>query len=140
MTAPAAGKVEFLNPERLSRNPAFSQAVVISGPVRTVYVGGQDAVTANGKIVGVGDLAAQTKQVLTNLEIALRSAGAALENVVKWNLLIVEGQSVEAGFRAFQEFWGDRPPHAPLITAAFVKALAHPDFLVEMDAIAVVPE
>lgn len=140
MTAPAAGKVEFLNPDGLSRNPAFSQAVVISGPVRTVYVGGQDAVTANGKIVGVGDLAAQTKQVLTNLEIALRSAGAALENVVKWNLLIVEGQSVEAGFRAFQEFWGDRPPHAPLITAAFVKALAHPDFLVEMDAIAVVPE
>jgi len=134
------GRVEFLNPDGMARNPAFSQAVVISGPVRTVYVGGQDAVTADGTIIGVGDLGAQTKQVLTNLETALRAAGAELQHVVKWNLLIVEGQSVEAGFAAFQEFWGDRPAHAPLITAAFVKALAHPDFLVEMDAIAIVPE
>ena len=134
------GQVKFLNPEGMLRNPAFSQAAVISGPVRTIYVGGQDAVLADGMVVGKGDLAAQTKQVLTNLEKALEAAGATLENVVKWNLLIVEGQSVQDGFRAFQEFWGDRPPHAPLITAAFVSALAHPDFLVEMDAIAVVPE
>ena len=136
----SSGRVEFLNPEGMLRNPAFSQAAVISGPVRTIYVGGQDAVLADGTIVGVGDLAAQTKQVLANLETALSAAGAGLENVMKWNLLIVEGQSVQDGFRAFQEFWGDRPPHAPLITAAFVKALAHPDFLVEMDAIAVIPE
>ena len=100
----------------------------------------QDAILADGTIVGVGDLAAQTKQVLTNLETALNAAGAELEHVVKWNVLIVEGQSVEAGYGAFQEFWGDRPPHAPLITSAIVKGLAHPDFLVEMDAIAAVPE
>jgi enamine deaminase RidA (YjgF/YER057c/UK114 family) len=138
--ASAAGTVVFLNPEGMLRNPAFSQAAVIRGPVKTIYVGGQNAILADGRIVGVGDLAAQTKQVLTNLETALKASGAGLEHVVKWNLLIVEGQSVEAGFAAFQEFWGDRPPHAPLITAAFVKGLAHPDFLVEMDAIAVAPE
>ena len=59
---------------------------------------------------------------------------------MKWTILVVEGQSFEAGFAAFREFWGDRPPHAPLVTAAVVKGLAHPDFLVEMDAMAVVPE
>ena len=132
--------VEFLNPDGLNRNPAFSNVALVSGPVRTIYVGGQDAITAGGEIVGKGDLAAQTKQVLTNLETALRAAGAGLEHVVKWNLLVVETQSIEAGFAAFQEFWGDRPPHSPLITFAFVKGLANPDFLVEMDAIAVVPE
>ena len=139
-TGSARTAVEFLNPDGMLRNPAFSQAAVVSGPVRTIYVGGQDAVLADGTVVGKGDLAAQTKQVLTNLEKALGAAGATLANVVKWNLLIVEGQSVQDGFRAFQEFWGDRPPHAPLITAAFVSGLAHPDFLVEMDAIAIIPD
>ncbi len=74
--ASTTGRVELLNPDGLSRNPAFSQVAVVSGPVRTVYVGGQDAVSADGTIVGVGDIAAQTRQVLTNLETALHAAGA----------------------------------------------------------------
>ena len=134
------GSVEFLNPAGMPRNPAFSQAAVVSGRVKTVYVGGQDAVLADGTIVGVGDLSAQTKQVLANLETALKAAGAGIENVVKWNVLIVEGHSFAEGFSAFQEFWAGRPPHAPLITGMIVKGLARPEFLVEMDAIAVIPE
>jgi enamine deaminase RidA (YjgF/YER057c/UK114 family) len=57
---------------------------------------------------------------------------------VKWNALIVEGQDLRTGSAAFQRVWGDRP-NPSIITAAVVKGLAHPDFLVEMDAIAVVP-
>ena len=132
------GRVEHLNPEGLNRNPAFTNVVVVSGPVRTIYVGGQDAVTAEGKVVGKGDLAAQTEQVLVNLQTALAAAGAGPEHVIKWNLLVVDGQSIEQGYAAFQRVWGNRP-NPPLITAAFVSALANPDFLVEMDAIAVVP-
>jgi enamine deaminase RidA (YjgF/YER057c/UK114 family) len=132
------GRVEHLNPEGLNRNPAFTNVVVVSGPVRTIYVGGQDAVTAEGEVVGKGDLAAQTEQVLVNLQTALAAAGAGPEHVIKWNLLVVDGQSIEQGYAAFQRVWGNRP-NPPLITAAFVSALANPDFLVEMDAIAVVP-
>jgi enamine deaminase RidA (YjgF/YER057c/UK114 family) len=132
------GRVEHLNPEGLNRNPAFTNVVVVSGPVRTIYVGGQDAVTAEGEVVGKGDLAAQTEQVLVNLQTALAAAGAGPEHVIKWNLLVVDGQSIEQGYAAFQRVWGNRP-NPPLITAAFVTALANPDFLVEMDAIAVVP-
>ena len=132
------GRVEFIHPEGLNRNPAFTNVVVVSGPVRTIYVGGQDAVTADGEIVGKGDIAAQTEQVLANLQTALAAAGAGPEHVIKWNLLIVEGQSIEQGYAAFQRAWGNQP-NPPLITAAFVSGLAHPDFLVEMDAIAVVP-
>ena len=58
--------------------------------------------------------------------------------MIKWNLLIVDGQSIEQGYAAFQRVWGNRP-NPPVITAAFVSGLANPDFLVEMDAIAVVP-
>jgi enamine deaminase RidA (YjgF/YER057c/UK114 family) len=132
------GRVEFLNPEGLPRNPAFSNVAVVSGNVRTIYVGGQDALDAEGKVVGVGDLAAQTEQVLHNLRTALAAADAAPEHVVKWNVLIVDGQDFRAGYEVFQRVWGDRP-NPPVITAAVVKSLAHPDFLVEMDAIAVVP-
>ena len=132
------GHVEHLNPDGLNRNPAFTNVAVVSGPVRTIYVGGQDAVSADGEIVGKGDIAAQTEQVLANLQTALAAAGAGPEHVIKWNLLVVEGQSIEQGYAAFQRVWGNRP-NPPLITAAFVSGLANPDFLVEMDAIAVVP-
>jgi enamine deaminase RidA (YjgF/YER057c/UK114 family) len=132
------GRMEFLNPDGLSRNPAFSNVAVVSGSVRTIYIGGQDAVDAEGNIVGIGDIAAQTEQVLRNLRTALAAASAGPEHVVKWTVLVVEGQDFGAGYAAFQRVWGDRP-NPPVITAAVVRGLAHPDFLVEMDAIAVVP-
>jgi len=131
------GRVEFLNPDGLSRNPAFSNVAVVSGRVRTIYIGGQDAVDAEGNIVGIGDIAAQTEQVLRNLRTALAAANAGPEHVVKWSVFIVDGQDFRSGYAAFQRVWGDRP-NPPVITAAVVKGLAHPDFLVEMDAIAVV--
>jgi enamine deaminase RidA (YjgF/YER057c/UK114 family) len=132
------GQVEHLNPEGLSKNPAFTNVVVVTGPVRTIYIGGQDAVDATGQIVGVGDIAAQTGQVLTNILTALAAAGAGPEHVVKWNVLVVQGQSLPEGFAAFQRVWGERD-NPPVITFAFVSGLANPEFLVEMDAIAVVP-
>jgi enamine deaminase RidA (YjgF/YER057c/UK114 family) len=131
-------EVKYVNPDQLNRNPAFTNVVVVTGPAKTVYVGGQDAVDASGKIVGKGDLAVQTQQVLRNIELALAAAGAQLNNVVKWNLHVVQGQSLQIGFEAFRKVWGNRP-NPPAISFAFVSALAHPDFLLEMDAIAVVP-
>lgn len=133
------GRVDFLNPDGLPQNPAFSNVAVVSGSVRTIYIGGQDAVDSEGQVVGVGDIGLQTEQVLHNLRTALEAAGAAPEHVVKWNVFVVDGQDFTAGYAAFQRVWGDRP-NPPIITAAVVKGLAHPDFLVEMDAIAVVPD
>ena len=54
-------------------------------------------------------------------------------------LYVVEGQPLEAGFAAFQNAWPETP-NPPAITGVIVSALAHPDFLVEMDAVAVVPQ
>ncbi len=134
-----ADQVQYLNPDDLNKNPAFTNVVVVSGSVKTVYVGGQDAVDAEGNIIGVGDLKVQTEQVLKNIQVALAAGGAQIEHIVKWNLYIVEGQPLQVGFEAFQRFWGNRP-NPPAITGVFVSGLAHPDFLVEMDAIAVVPQ
>lgn len=92
------GSVQHLDPGGLHRNPAYSQAIVVTGPVKTVYVGGQNAVDAAGKIVGKGDLGAQSEQVLKNVETALAAGGAKLEHVVKWGVYIVQGQSPLPGF------------------------------------------
>ena len=135
----ANGQVQHLNPDGLSKNPAFSQVITVRGPAKTIYVGGQNAVDASGAIVGKGDFAAQSEQALANVQTALAAAGAGLEHVVKWGVYIVAGQDLQVGFAAFQRAWGQRP-NPPTVTGLFVAGLAHPDFLVEIDAVAVVPE
>ena len=136
--AAAPGSVQHLNPETLHHNPAFTQAVAVSGAVKTVYIGGQNAVDASGAIVGQGDIAAQTEQVMQNIQAALAAGGASLEHVIKWNVYLVQGQPLQPGFEVFQRVW-NRRSNPPAITAAFVAGLAHPDFLIEIDAIAIVP-
>ena len=113
--------------------------VAVTGSVKTVYAGGQDAVAASGAIVGKGDLTAQTEQILKSTEIALAADGARLEHVITWNLYVVQGQSLRTGLEVFQCVWGSRP-NPPAISVLLVAGLAHPAFLAEMDAIAVVPE
>jgi enamine deaminase RidA (YjgF/YER057c/UK114 family) len=138
-SAGGAGSVRYINPDSLNNNPAFTNVVVVEGNVKTVYIGGQDALYAAGEIVGKGNLVAQTEQVLANVRAALEAGGARPEHIIKWNIYIVEGQSLEAGFGAFQRAWPE-VPNPPAITGVFVSGLAHPDFLVEMDAVAVVPQ
>lgn len=133
------GEVQYINPDGLHKNPAFTQVVTVTGPVKTVYIGGQDAVDASGAIVGKGDLRAQTEQILKNIQEALSATGAQPEHVIKWNIYVVQGQSVQEGYAAFQNVWGNLP-NPPIITVVFVAGLGHPDFLAEIDAIAVVPE
>ena len=129
--------VTHLNPEGMHRSPAYSQGVAVEAPARTVYVGGQNAVSPDGQIVGVGDVAAQTERALLNLTTVLAAGGARLQDVVKLTVFLVQGQDFRAGYGAFQRAWGDAPP--PAVSAALVAGLAHPDFLVEVEAIAVVP-
>jgi enamine deaminase RidA (YjgF/YER057c/UK114 family) len=89
-------------------------------------------------MVGVGDVAAQTEQVMANVQTALAAGGADLGHVVRWTVYLVQGQDLGAGFAAFQRAWGDRSD-PPLVTVAVVAGLAHPQALVEVEAMAVVP-
>jgi enamine deaminase RidA (YjgF/YER057c/UK114 family) len=139
MTTSTHGQVQHINPDDLSKNPAFTQVVTVTGPGKTIYIGGQDAVDASGAIIGKGDLKGQVEQVFKNLQTALAASGAGLEHIVKWNIYIVQAQPLRPAFEVSQKIWGGRP-NPPAITVMFVAGLANPDFLVEMDAIAVVPE
>jgi len=131
--------IQHLNPEGLLTNPAFSQVVTTQGNGKTIYIGGQNAVNAAHEIIGKDNIEVQTEQVLRNLITAIEAAGAAYEHVVKLTIYIRQGQNTYAAFQASQQFLGQLA-HPPVITVLVVAGFAHPDFLVEIDAIAFVPD
>jgi 2-iminobutanoate/2-iminopropanoate deaminase len=124
-----------LNPESMHRNPAFSQGVMAENSGKLVIMGGQNGVDASGNLVG-DDLSTQTRQALKNVIEVLKEAGAAQKDVIKLTIYMVAGQSVEEGFRASREVWGD---HATAITVLFVAGLGRPGVLVEIEAMAALP-
>jgi len=129
--------VEHLNPPTLNQNPMFTQAVVVSGAARTVYIGGQNGVDSTGAIVDAGDLAAQVEQVFENLSTVLAAAGGKLQDIVKWTIYVVAGHDIRPSLAIFARRWGNSSP-PPAITVVTVASMANPDFLVEIEAVAVV--
>jgi enamine deaminase RidA (YjgF/YER057c/UK114 family) len=127
--------IRHINPDGLHRSPAFSQAVVVEQPAKTIYIGGQNGVGADGKVVGptAGE---QAVRALRNLATILQSEGASLANIVHWTIAVVSAESLDAGVAAFQQVWDPADP-PPAITVHVVAGLA-PGVLVEIDAVAVV--
>ncbi|GII86652.1 reactive intermediate/imine deaminase [Sphaerisporangium siamense] len=127
--------VRHINPPGMHRSPAFSQAVVVEQPAKTIYIGGQNGVGPDGRVVGptVGE---QARQVFRNLATILESEGGTLANIVHWRIAVVEGHTFDEGVAAFQEVWNRADP-PPAITVHVVAGLG-PGFLVEVDAVAVV--
>jgi len=132
-------KIQHINPDGLSKNPAFSQVVTTQGNGKIIYIGGQDAVNAQGEVVGKGDIAEQTEQVMKNLQTALSACGATFENIVKLSIYLVQGQDFYRGFQVSQKYFGNLT-NPPAISVLIVAGLANPDFLVEIDATAFIPE
>ena len=128
--------IKRLRPDGLVRSPAFSHVAVVPPGATTIYVGGQNAVDAAGALVGPGDVAAQSVRALANVSTALAAAGAALQDVVQWTVLFVDGVDIAAGYAAIAaDLSSDEPG---LITAARVAGLGVPGALVEISAIAAV--
>jgi enamine deaminase RidA (YjgF/YER057c/UK114 family) len=131
--------IKHINPDKLFRNPAFSQVVTTQGNGTTIYIGGQDSVNAQGEIVGKGDIGRQTEQVMENLQTALSACGVTFDNIVKLTIYMVQGQDLYSGFQASQKYLGQME-NPPAISVLIVAGLANPDFLVEIDATAFIPE
>lgn len=128
--------IQYLNPDGLSKNPAFSQVVIAEGNGKTIYIGGQNAVNAQGELTG-NDLASQTDQAMKNLQTALAAAGADMSHIVKMGVYAVQGQDLRNGFAAAQKYM--TAPHPPAISVLIVAGLANPEFLIEIEATAFVP-
>ena len=128
-------KIEFINPEALLKNPAFSQVAITKGNGNTIYIGGQNAITKDLEIIGKGDIAVQTAHALQNVETALHACHSTLDDIFKLTIYIVQGQDVKKGFEGAQSFL-KKLQHPPVITGVIVAGLANPDYLVEIEAVA----
>lgn len=134
-THTAMNHIEFINPDELLKNPAFSQAAITKGSGNTIYIGGQNAITKDLEIIGKGDIKAQTEHALKNVETALHACHATVDDLFKLNIYIVQGQDVRKGFEGAQAFI-KKLKHPPVISGIIVAGLANPDYLVEIEAVA----
>jgi enamine deaminase RidA (YjgF/YER057c/UK114 family) len=136
---PIAAQTEFLKPVGLAPAHGYTHAVVTK-PGKLVFLSGQVANDPAGQLVGKGDLKAQAEQVFTNLKTALAAAGTSFDNVVKitW---YVKGYKPEhlPLLRAVRDKYVNTsaPPASTLVGVA---SLFQEDYLIEVDAIAVVTE
>ena len=135
---PDESKFRVFNPAQLPKPVGYSHV----GEVTTgklLYIAGQVSMNASGNIVGKGDYHAQLEQVFANLKTALEAAGASFKNVVKLNYYIVDAVD-RSEFFAYREVRDKHVDTAnpPVATVVIVRGLFLPEFLVEIEAIAVV--
>lgn len=95
--------LDYINPQTVASPTGYSHAVSVSGNHKTIYIGGQNAIDEKGSIVGKNNLKEQTLQVLANIEKILKEADAKIEDIVKFNIYLVQGQKPQEGFQAFQQ-------------------------------------
>ncbi len=128
--------LEHIRPDGLVNYSSYTQVVAATG-TRTIYISGQVSWDGDGVIVGKGDFAAQAMKAYENLGVALAAAGATPADVAKTTVYIVnyEPSMGRAQYAAHKALFGGTT--SPASTLIGVQALAAPDFMIEIEAIAV---
>jgi enamine deaminase RidA (YjgF/YER057c/UK114 family) len=122
-------KIERLAAKSVWDPPTYSQVIRVSGAQAVVFVAGQVSYDKKGGVAHPGDFKAQAREVFRSVVAQVKAAGGKPENVVKLN-------SYRADFGAIRgEVFGDTLPASTLVQVA---ALAHPDYMIEVEAIAVI--
>ena len=124
----------YINPSTLARPMGYTHIVEARG-AQTFYISGQVALDNSGNIVGPGDMGAQARQVFENLHAALRSIGASFRDVVKLTYFIVDMTQMQTVREVRDQYI--QPEYLPASTAVEVRRLAREEFLLEIEAVAV---
>ena len=113
----------------------FSHATAIEATGRLVFISGMTSRRADGSIAGVGDIEAQTRQVCENIKVAVEAAGGTMDDICRVDVYIRNMEQFDAIHKVRREYFPSPPPASTLVE---VSKFTHPDYLIEISAIAVV--
>lgn len=130
--------LECINPDGIAPPRTYSHVIIAKG-TRLIFIAGQVAEDSHGNLVGPGDMTAQSHQVFANIGQALAAAGASPGQVTKLTIFVANyrREHLEMIERGRVALFGD---HKPTDTLVGVAALSHPDYLLEVDAMAVIDD
>jgi enamine deaminase RidA (YjgF/YER057c/UK114 family) len=132
-------QTQAIQPKGLAPGNGYSH-VVVASPGKLAFIAGQVANNAQGQLVGRGDLKAQTEQVFENLKTALAAAGTSFEHVVKVTYFIKDHKPEYLPIvrEVRNRYINQAAP--PASTLVGVQSLFQRDYLIEVEAVAAVPE
>jgi 2-iminobutanoate/2-iminopropanoate deaminase len=130
-------KQQLVSPKLGKPSGHFSQATVIEARGRLVFISGMVAKDVNSNVVGVGDIEAQTRQVCENVKAAVEAAGGTLADVCRVDVYVRNMEHFDAIHKVRREYF---PPPAPASTMVEVTKMTSPDYLIEINAIAVIAD
>ncbi len=131
--------VEFLNPPQLCPTFGWSHVVSTTGG-KMIHISGQVSINERGEVIGRGDMKAQTEQAFHNIELALAAVGATFNDVVKTSLFVVGLKPEHVPIIREVRSRYVSAEHPPASTLVGVSALVGPDWLIEIEADAVIAE
>ena len=112
----------------------FSQANVVEARGRVVFISGMTSKRADGSVAGVGDIEAQTRQMCENVKAAVEAAGGTMADICRVDVYVKDMGGFDIIHRVRREYFPDPPPASTMVA---VSGFTHPDYLIEMSAIAV---
>jgi 2-iminobutanoate/2-iminopropanoate deaminase len=125
---------KVIQPKSLSDpRPRYSQGILAEGG-KLLFIAGQTASDKDGNVVGKGDIEAQTHQVFKNLIAVLEEAGGSFDNLVMTTTYITDRKYREGYNRVRMQYYKNNSPTSTLV---IITGLAHPDYLIEINGIAV---
>ena len=113
----------------------FSQAIAVDAKGKLVFVSGMTARRPDGTIAGIGDIEAQTRQVCENVKAAVEAAGGTMDDICRVDVYVRNMEHFDTIHKVRREYF--KPP-LPASTMVEVVKMTSPDYLIEMNAIAVV--
>jgi len=130
-------KTQIVSPKIRQPSGHFSHATVAQARGRLVFISGMTARRADGSIAGIGDIEAQTRQVCENLKAAVEAAGGTMDDICRVDVYIRNMEQFAGIHKVRREYFKEPLPASTMVE---VSKFTSPDALIEISAIAVLPE
>jgi 2-iminobutanoate/2-iminopropanoate deaminase len=130
-------KTQVISPKIHQPSGHFSQATMIEARGRLVFISGMTARRADGSIAGIGDIEAQTRQVCENVKAAVEAAGGTMDDICRVDVYVRNMEHFDQIHKVRRDYFKAPPPASTMVE---VGKMTSPDYLIEINAIAVIAD